>query len=495
MIIQKTILVNKTNRNKKIYELKGYKTNDENKYLISVDDLTPSSHYHIDVKCDECGNEKDVVYKNYYKITNGLKDKYYCDECKHIKTKITNNMNYGVSTSFLREDIKLKIRKTLNDRYGVSHALQSKDIKDKMKTKLVDKYNTDNVSKIQNVKDKKVKTLKTTWIKRISKNYSFLNIIDGDYDKKILNIKCDLNKDHNFSIDLNLLHNRLEFKNVICTVCNSLHSNKSSYETQIYDFIKIYYKGDIILNSRKIISPYELDIYLPEFKIGIDFNGLHWHNELKKDKNYHKLKTDLCNEIGIQMIHIYEDDWLYKQNIIKSMILNKLKINNEINIKETELKEIIDKELVKEFLNKNHLKGYIGSKINIGLFHNGELISLMVFKHFKNRYEILRFCNKLNTNIIGGISKIFNFFIRKYSPNEVITYIDRSYSKGKSYEDLGFKIDSLIEPDYYYILNHKRKNNINFIKNNFDNKPNEQLLLDRKIYKIYDSGKLKMKYN
>ena len=133
--------------------------NDEIKYLINVEDLSFSSHSIIFVKCDECGNEKDVVYRNYYKITNGLKDKYYCDKCKHIKTKITNNMKYGVPTSFLREDTKLKITKTLNDRYGVSHALQSKDIKDKMKIKLVDKYNTDNVSKIQNVKDKKVKDI------------------------------------------------------------------------------------------------------------------------------------------------------------------------------------------------------------------------------------------------------------------------------------------------------------------------------------------------
>jgi len=193
------------------------------------------------------------------------------------------------------------------------------------------------------------------------------------------------------------------------------------------------------------------------------------------------------------------------------MILNKLnKTKNKIYARKTEIKEINDNKLVKNFLTENHLQGFVGSKIKIGLFYNNELVSIMTFGNRRismgkkitnmNEYELLRFCNKLNTNVIGGSSKLFKYFLKNYNPSEIMTYADRSHSQGKLYEMLGFKYIGKSQPNYYYIIDGIRKHRFNFrkdllVKQGFDkNKTEHQIMIDRKIYRIYDSGNLKYLY-
>ena len=254
-----------------------------------------------------------------------------------------------------------------------------------------------------------------------------------------------------------------------------------------------------------------MDVYLPELKIAFEFNGLYWHNELNKENNYHLNKTELCEQNGIQLIHIYEDDWIYKQDIVKSMISNKLgKTSNKIFARKCEIKEISDNNLVRLFLDENHIQGFVGSKIKIGLFFNNELVSIMTFGNRRvvmgkkttnvDEYELLRFCNKINTNVIGGASKLFKYFIKKYNPSEITTYADRSFSRGKLYEKLGFKFVSKTQPNYCYVIGRKKYYRFNFRKNilineGFDpNKTEHEIMLERKIYRIYDSGNLKFNF-
>jgi len=254
-----------------------------------------------------------------------------------------------------------------------------------------------------------------------------------------------------------------------------------------------------------------LDIYLPELKLAFEFNGLWWHNELYKDKNYHLNKTEECEKLGIQLIHIWEDDWIYKQDIVKSIIINKLnKTPNKIFARKTIIKEINDNKLIREFLDKNHIQGFVGSKVKLGLFFENELVSLMTFGNRRvamgkkttniDEYELLRFCNKLNTNVIGGASKLFKYFINNYKPKEITTYADRSISQGKLYETLGFISQGKTEPNYYYINNKIRQHRFNFrkdvlVKQGYDaNKTEHDIMLERKIFRIYDSGNLKYSF-
>ena len=340
--------------------------------------------------------------------------------------------------------------------------------------------------------DKSVITKSTNLI---NNKYSDYNIIQKIGNKYL--IYCSICK-KNFEIDTQNFRNRIKYNTILCTNCNIIGSyTNSGFELELKQFINLYNNG--LYGDRNIIKPYELDIYLPDLKLAIEFNGVYWHNELYKDKNYHLNKTELCSKQGIQLIHIYEDDWLYKQEIVKSMILNKLgKTVNKIFALKCEIKEMTDNKLIRQFLETNHIQGFVGSKIKIGLFYDNELVSLMIFnKKSISEYELLRFCNKLNTNVVGGASKLFNYFINNYNPTEITTSDDRGFSQVNLYETLGFKFVGKTKPNYYYVIDGIRQNRFNYrknilIKQGFDlNKTEHEIMLERKIYRIYDSGNFK----
>ena len=192
------------------------------------------------------------------------------------------------------------------------------------------------------------------------------------------------------------------------------------------------------------------------------------------------------------------------------MILNKLgKTPNKIFARKTEIKEINDNKIIRDFLNKNHIQGFIGSKIKLGLFYNDELVSLMTFGELrkslgqsdkKGSYELLRFCNKLNTSVVGGASKLFKYFINNFEFNEITSYADRSISNGNLYVSLGFNFEKYTSPNYYYIIDGVRKHRFGFrkdklVKEGFDlTKTEIQIMSERKINRIYNSGNIKFIY-
>ena len=164
----------------------------------------------------------------------------------------------------------------------------------------------------------------------------------------------------------------------------------------------------------------------------------------------------------------------------------------------------------KIFLEKNHIQGNVNAKHRYGLYYNDELVSLMTFgskrknlgsKSEDESYELLRFCNKLNTTVVGGASRLMNYFIKTHNPKEIISYCDRRWSQGQLYEKLGFKLDHISKPNYFYIVNGKRENRFKYrkselVKQGFDkNKTEHEIMLKRKIYRIYDCGTILYKLN
>ena len=438
------------------------------------------------------------------------------------KSKDTLFKNYGVDNPNKSEELKIKriasfkksnykenYLKTMMDRYGVEYPYQIPEILQKSKDTLFKNYGVlnpyKNVDIVNDVQEKR----KNTWIyNKISNDENIINI---DSDNREYTIKCDAGKEHTFKISFELYKSRKQFATYMCNECFPEHFNQTSMsEHDFLSFVKSVYFNDILENSKRIISPYELDVFLPELKIGFEFNGIYWHNELYKDSNYHLKKTELCESNDIKLIHIYEDDWMYKNDIVKSRILNVLNLTpNKIYARKTEIKEITDNKIVREFLEKNHIQGFIGSQFKFGLYYNDELVSIMNFgKQRKNMgiksspecYELLRFCNKLNTNVIGGASKLFKYFIKNYNPNEITTYADRSISQGELYRTLGFTFIGKTQPNYYYVISRNRYHRFNFrkdilVKKGFDpNKTEHEIMLERKIYRIFDSGNLKYKY-
>jgi hypothetical protein len=481
MLLTKEIDIKIKQPNIKYYLNLGYDVKHNDIIKIKPEQLPNFSREIVEVKCDICGKEKNIKYFVYFKnYING--NLYTCSQkCCQVKINKTNNEKYGCDRPIQNKVIRKKLENTNLEKYGFSIANKNNEIIEKSKIK---------------------------YVNRLLNKYNHLKI---NYIKDhIANFKCDNNKDHDFDINFGLLGNRIKYKTIICTICNPINSYSiSGRELQLQNFIKENYKGDIKLNNN-IIKPNEIDIYIPDIKLAFEFNGLYWHSELYKPNNYHLNKTEECEKLGIKLIHIYEDDWLYKQDIVKSRILNLFGKSNKIMARKCEIKEIENNELVKLFLNSNHIQGFINSKIKIGLFYENELISLMTFGHLRKstgqkaidgNFEMLRFCNKLNTNVVGGASRLFKYFIDHYKPNEIISYADRSWSYGDLYIKLGFELVHKTKPNYYYVINDIRKHRFGFRKNNLvkegadSTKTEHEIMIEKNIYRIYDSGHLKYKIN
>ena len=276
----------------------------------------------------------------------------------------------------------------------------------------------------------------------------------------------------------------------------------SKPERELRDFISSL-NIDFNENTRNIIKPYELDIYIPSKNIAIEFNGLYWHSELFVESDYHLKKTELCEEKGIQLIHIFEDEWVNKRDIVESRLKNLFGVtDNRIFGRKCEIREVPTKEKT-IFLNENHIQGAVGSKINLGLYYNDELVSIMTFGKRPilnySEYELIRFCNKLNTSVIGGASRLLKYFINTYKPNEVISYADRRWSTGNLYEKLGFHFKTNTKVNWFVINQGKRKHRVKYQKHKliqmgFDkNKTAHKICLENNLYRIYDCGT--KKYN
>lgn len=285
--------------------------------------------------------------------------------------------------------------------------------------------------------------------------------------------------------------------------CPYHHRNKSLMEESMVDFI-VSLGFSVVTNDRTSVPGYELDVIVPEKNIAFEFDGIFWHNELHKPKTYHLDKTEACQKSGIRLIHVFEDEWQNKQDICKSIIRNVLgKTENKIYARKCEIRDVTSSE-ASVFLDTNHIQGRCGSSIRYGLYFNGELVSLMTFgntRHFignsSHQYELLRFCNKMGTSVVGGASRLLKHFVKEKNPSNIVSYADRRWSVGGLYERLGFNKYGTSKPNYFYVINGIRKNRFNFRKSVLMKKygcPKEmserEFCKQNKWWRIYDCGSL-----
>ena len=286
-----------------------------------------------------------------------------------------------------------------------------------------------------------------------------------------------------------------------CPICATL-KNGSIGQEQVTKFISDL--GFNVLRNHSLPNGRELDIYIPELNIAFEYNGLFWHSETHRPNNYHRDKTRFCNSNGIRLFHIFEDEWEFKQDIVKARICSILgKNKKKIYARDCIVKEISNG-VASKFLNRNHIQGNAISKYRYGLFYENKLIAVMTFcklrktlikkKYKPGYYELLRFCSKKGYNIIGGVSKLLKYFIKTVKPHHIITYADICWTDGEVYKKIGFKWVCNTRPNYYYIVDRKRENRFKYrkselVKQGFDrNRTEHEIMLERKIYRIYDCG-------
>lgn len=285
-----------------------------------------------------------------------------------------------------------------------------------------------------------------------------------------------------------------------CSKCSGRVSKK---ETEIVKFLEEY--CSVRKSVRNLIPNKEVDILVEDEKICIEFNGLYWHSDKFLDNKYHLEKTKSSEELGYRMIHIFEDEWDFKPEIVKSRLLNLIgKTPNKIFARKTKVVDLSQKEIDK-FLNENHIQGTLNSKFRYGLMYNGEIVSVMTFgskrrvlgsKNELGHYELYRFCNKLYTNVVGGADKLLKHFERNVDYEELITYADRRWSKGELYYKIGFEYEGESKPGYFYCKGGIRESRFKYTKSKLKgdkNKTEKQLMKEAGYNIIFDCGTLKFK--
>lgn len=286
-------------------------------------------------------------------------------------------------------------------------------------------------------------------------------------------------------------------RSLFCKICNP----RSRQQTELTKFIQSF-GFDVELDTRKIIAPKEIDIWIPSLNIGIEYDGFYHHRNKDDSKKY-----KLAEEKGIRIIRVFEDEYKYKQEIVLSRIESAIgKTENKIYARQCVIVEL-NSETSSKFLEKTHIQGNINASIRYGLMYDNELISVMTFS--KPRYdttsewELIRFSNKLNTIVIGGASKLFKHFIKMHTPKNIVSYCDVRYGTGNIYKLLGFVETGRTQSNYFYYKNGIRHSRVKFQKHklegllkNFNPLISESENMDNNGYiKIFDNGNKVFKWN
>lgn len=239
----------------------------------------------------------------------------------------------------------------------------------------------------------------------------------------------------------------------ICPIC---FPKKSAQELEIRDFL-LNNGIEFIQSDKSILGGQELDFYIPGNNIAIEYNGIYWHSEnVGRGKKFHISKTKKCENVGINLLHIMSSEWVnpVKKEIWKSIILGKMGRHDRIFARKCTIVEI-DRHTSSKFLDENHLQGNVRSSIRYGLYHNGDLVSVMSFgvprSNKKYQWEMMRFASKLHISVIGGASKLFKHFLRN-NEGSVVSYSDKRYSMGNMYSQLGFNHRYDSSPNYSYFM-------------------------------------------
>ena len=419
------------------------------------------------------------------------------------KTKATCIKKYGVDNVFKSEVIKTKIRQTCLNKYGVEYSCQAPLSKEHTKQTFLKKYG-DHPSRTTSNKEKVSKT----WANKIEK-------IEKEKNCTLLKHLTELYgtgwcQSENFKVETLAIGTLVFVENkyipLIKKYWEDSLGNRSHAEIEVFNFCKsILPEEEVLSNTKQIITtskgnPAELDIYIPAKRVAIEYDGCIWHAEDKEKQLY---KTIACDRLGIRLLHIWDDLWLSKKSIYKSIISSALGVyERKVYARKCKCR-VLSPEEYTSFLEKNHIQGSVNSSLRLGLFYGDELVQVAGWgkSRFKDgEYELHRMCSKLNTQVIGGFSKL----IKHSNLDGFISYIDRSLYNGSGYVSCGFEKIGETPPGYFYWSSSKgrlsryqtQKHKLCKTLATYDDKLSELENLHNNHYlRVYDCGNIKVKYD
>jgi len=415
---------------------------------------------------------------------------YNIDE--NVKTAVLSQQTtlmakYGVSNPRHIPGVNDKIRDTVLAKFGVSNPMQNTDVKNKSIVSRAQQFNPAELYR---------------------KNFpKFCEMVTNNWEVIVLTLVSDYHGVASRPL--------MQFKCTRCGYCfekrfdyaappSCIQCNPSKFkyvsgeEQQVFDFIKSIYSGVIIQGDRSVITPFQLDIYLPELNLAIEYCGLYWHSELggHKSWNYHQKKLQLCQGQNIRLITLFSDEWNLKKVQTQSKLRDVLGLNShKVFARKCQVQQL-ESSTAKSFYDQYHIQGspkYLG--YSLGLYHNGELISVMSFKRKStDEYELVRFASALR--VVGGASKLFSHFVTNLAPQTVYSFADLRWSQGNLYYTLGFTLGSTVPPMQSYVENYShRYHKLQFSKSKiceeFSTQTEWQRMQELGFDRIWDCGKLK----
>jgi hypothetical protein len=409
-----------------------------------------------------------------------------------------------------RSSIINKMQQTNLERYGVEYAIQSETVNDKRVNTNQRKYGVDNVMQCNAVLEKRIQTNKKLYggnapacskqvqqkalsayvlkygsvseryaqsshkmITAHSNNHLNNHYMRRHISQQSLQRLADpswlITQNVTNKLNINEIASILDVHPSTVSRAFTIHKikttqyPKSQLEQEVINFLSLYIPiTDIMVNSRTVISPHELDIFIPHKNIAIEINGIYWHSELMgRDRYYHLNKHNMCKDRGIQLLQIYDNEWNTSNELVKSRILSKLGLNQSLYARKCNVVTITNA-VAKQFLQINHIQRHAHSSVNIGLIHNNILVAVLTLgkSRFdtKIEWELIRYASMMNINVVGGASKLLSYFIKEYVPSTIISYSDNRWNTGNMYKALGFGYSHSSKPNYFYF--HQNKTNI-----------------------------------
>jgi ferredoxin-like protein FixX len=295
-------------------------------------------------------------------------------------------------------------------------------------------------------------------------------------------------------------------KGVGCPKCVTNHSQPHK---ELEEFL-FSLGAEFESNTRAIITPKELDIYIPSHKLAIEFNGLYWHAVGPEDsadaKFKHRDKYHTCVGKDILLLQINEHEWKNDntRSIWKSIISSKLGKHKKVYARETEFQEI-SRDAAQVFLAGNHLQGSTPIiRWAFGLFHHEILVGVITFAaHEKKEINLNRLAFKRGITVVGGARKLFKNALPYLPSTDIVTFSNNQYSNGAVYPEMGFSKVADMPPSYQWAYHNalwnKRSLRKKFLKKlpdiqYADNKTEHQMLFQAGARCLYDAGYQKWKY-
>jgi hypothetical protein len=289
-----------------------------------------------------------------------------------------------------------------------------------------------------------------------------------------------------------------------CPSC--AHNGPSKSERELFSFVESV-EPNITSSNRSEIAPFELDIFLPEQRIAIEYHGLYWHSDIYRENNYHLDKLEKCKHKGIDLIQVFEDEWLFKRDIVKSIISTRLGAIYDTVFARKTTRVMVTAEDARQFYDSNHIQGFAGAEQHYGLIVKGEIVAMASFsrprailtKNAKQELELIRFCTKINTRVIGGLSKL----MAAVKGKTILTYCDRRLFNAEGYKSVGFNEIRTSDPAYFYTKGLKRYSRFKFQKHklnraleSFDPAKTEvENMKDNGYYRVFDCGNTVLELN